>query len=286
MSDLLVHPLTEKQFTAFVNAPSHALMLIGPPGSGKRALAMRLAEAVLSIGEGSFDTHPYALLIAPEAEGKAIGIEAVRSLERFLALKVPVNAELNRVVVIENAHVLTLEAQNALLKMLEEPPAGTLIILTVRHEQTVLPTIRSRAQSIAVGRLEKPTLEAHFSAQDFDPSAIARAYAISGGLPGLMHALLHESEHPLVKATEQARRLLSQSAYERLSMVDELSKQRALAFDVTVILQQMAHISLQKATGQAAKKWQAVLEASYEAGEALAVNAQPKLVLTKLMLSL
>ena len=42
--------------------------------------------------------------------------------------------------------MMTTEAQNALLKMLEEPPAGTVLVLTVNHAQTVLPTIRSRAQ--------------------------------------------------------------------------------------------------------------------------------------------
>ena len=124
------------------------------------------------------------------------------------------------------------------------------------------------------------------AARGFDNQAISKAYSISGGLPGLMHALLNESEHPLLEATEKARQLLSQTAYERLAMVDALAKDRALAMDVAMILQQMARISLQTATGQAAKKWQSVLEAGYEAAEALAASAQPKLALTKLMLSL
>ncbi len=231
--------------------------------------------------------HPYALIIEPEEPGKAIGIEAVRQLEQFLALKVPGKAkEHDRAVVLENAHLLTLQAQNALLKTLEEPPAGTVLILTVNHGQGVLPTIRSRAQAVTVERLEKQVLEDYFGGRGFDNQAIGRAYAISGGLPGLMHALLNESEHPLLEATEKARQLLSQTAYERLAMVDALAKDRTLAMDVAMILQQMARISLQTATGKAAKKWQSVLEAGYEAAEALAANAQPKLALTKLMLSL
>jgi len=86
-------------------------------------------------------------------------------------------------------------------------------------------------------------------------------------------------------ATERARQLLSQTTYQRLLMVDELSKQRQLALDVTTILQQMAHVSLQNAKGEAANKWQAILKASYEAAEALSGSAQPKLILTKLMLN-
>ncbi|HEX5743963.1 MAG TPA: hypothetical protein VFX84_00720 [Candidatus Saccharimonadales bacterium] len=287
MNDLLLHPQTRRRLEAYIAAPSHALMLVGPDGSGKRTLAENLTETVLGLGQGSFAAHPYVLLIAPEEPGKAIGIEAVRQLEKFLALKVPGKPkEHDRAVVLEDAHLLTREAQNALLKMLEEPPAGTVLILTVNHEQAVLPTIRSRAQAVPVDRLEKQVLEDHFGGKGFDKQAIARAYAISAGLPGLMHALLDESDHPLLEATEKARQLLSQTAYERLAMADVLAKDRALAMDVAVILQQMAHISLQTATGPAAKKWQSVLEAGYEAAGALAANAQPKLALTKLMLSL
>ena len=107
----------------------------------------------------------------------------------------------------------------------------------------------------------------------------------SGGLPGLMSALLGQEEHPLLLATQRARQLLSQSAYERLLAVDDLAKQRPLALDVAFIFQQMAHVSLQTATGEAAAKWQAILKAGYQAAEALNVSAQPKLALTNLMLS-
>lgn len=284
MRDLVLNPLTRQQLQAFTAKPSHALMLVGPTGSGKHTLAVALAEEALGINDGGFDNHPYALRIAPE-EGKAIGIEAARRLEQFLALKVPGKTEHDRAVIIEDAHLLTTEAQNALLKTLEEPPEGTVLILTVSHEQAVLPTIRSRAQAIPVGRLDKGSLQDHFKG-DFDQAGIEKAYAISGGLPGLMYALLHEADHPLVEATEKARELLSRSSYERLTMVDELAKQKALAFDVTAILQQMARLALQNATGPVATKWNNILKASYEAGEALLANGQPKLVLTELMLSL
>jgi DNA polymerase-3 subunit delta' len=285
MKQLMLNPLTKQQVGAFIANPSHALMLVGPTGSGKHTLAVNLAETLLALPDGSFDDHPYTLLVAPE-DGKTIGIEAARQLEQFLTLKVPGTSTHDRIIIIEDAHLLTTEAQNALLKTLEEPPEGTVLILTVSHEQTVLPTIRSRAQAIPVGRLERGSLEAHFAKQNFDKTSIDRAYAISGGLPGLMSALLSDADHPLVAATEKARELLSRSAYERLAMVDELAKQKPLALDTTVILQQMARLSLQTASGKAAQKWHNVLAASYEAGEALLSNVQPKLVLTKLMLSL
>lgn len=286
MTDLVLHPITQSQIDEFIAAPSHAVMLIGPIGSGKKTLAERIAEEVLELPPGSYEDYPYKVTIAPEEDKKAISIEAIRALEHFLSLKVPRQAANNRAIIVQDAQLLTLEAQNAFLKTLEEPPKGTVIILGVHNEQSLLPTIRSRAQAIFVKRPERATVDRHFqAAKKHDSKTINQAYAISGGLPGLMHALLNEADHPLMAATEKARQLLSQTAYERLLSVDELSKQRPLALDISFILQQMAHVSLQTASGAAAKKWQNVLSASYEAAEALAANAQPKLVLTRLMTS-
>jgi energy-coupling factor transporter ATP-binding protein EcfA2 len=284
LEDLILHPATRRQLADFTAAPSHAVLLVGPTGSGKQTLAASLSATVLKLPPGGFASYPYKVIITAEA-GKSIGIEAVRQLEHFLSLKVPGQAGHNRAVIINNAQLLSLEAQNALLKTLEEPPRGTFIILTLNNEQAVLPTIRSRAQSIIVKRPERAAVADHFQRHNFDAQAIDQAYAISGGLPGLMHALLEETDHPLKLATERARQLLSQSAYERLLTIDELAKQRQLALDTTFILQQMAHVSLQTSSPAAAAKWQAVLKASYQAAEALASSAQPKLVLTNLALS-
>jgi DNA polymerase III delta prime subunit len=279
--NLVIHPVTERQLEAFRHAPSHAVILSGPTGSGKLSLAKQLAEGLIDLPTGSLDNYAYKSLIR-SAEGKAIGIEPIRELEHFLSLKVPGHKQLNRVVIIEDSHLLTVEAQNALLKTLEEPPEGTIIILTANREDAMLPTIRSRTTSINIRQPEKAALEAHF-AQAVD---LEKIYAVSGGLPGLMSALLDNDEHPLRSATGKARELLTKSAYERLLTVDELSKQRQAALNVLFILQNMAQVSLQSAAGVNSKRWQAILKAAYDAQTALERNAQPKLALTNLMLQL
>jgi hypothetical protein len=285
MKDLLIHPQTRQQLERFIAEPPHAMLLIGPAGSGKRTLAVGLSEAVLGLAPQSFADYPYKLVIASD-EGKAIGIEAVRELEHFLSLKVPGRAAHDRAVVIEDAQLLTTEAQNAILKTLEEPPQGAFVIMYANNGQALLPTIRSRAQSLVIKQPGRAATEAYFKAKGFKDQPVRQAYAVSGGLPGLVHALLHETDHPLLLATQTARQLLSQQAYERLVLADELAKQRPLALDTVFILQQMAHVSLQTAAGPAAAKWQLVLTEAYKAAEALSASAQPKLVLTGLMLGL
>lgn len=285
MNDLLIHPKTNEQLAAFISQPSHAILIVGSAGSGKLSVANNIAETVLGLEASKLDSYGYAKTLS-SVEGKAIGIDSIRELERFLSLKVPIDKDYNRSVIIEDSHNLTLEAQNALLKLLEEPPEGTILILTTNHSQSLLPTIRSRAQIINLTRPDEAQTKGYFSDQDFDAAKIKQAYSISGGLPGLMSSMLGDEEHPLSSATEWARKLLGQTPYERLLSVDELSKQRELSIDITFILKQMAHVSLQAASGKTAKRWEGILKASYEASEGLNSTANAKLTLTKLMMSL
>lgn len=79
---------------------------------------------------------------------KSIGIDEIKRLQKKLFLK-PYKGQ-NKAVIIPQAHTLTTEAQNALLKVLEEPPLHTVIILTTEKKDALLPTIQSRCQIIDV----------------------------------------------------------------------------------------------------------------------------------------
>jgi len=88
--------------------------------------------------------HPDIIIVEPS--GTYIRIDQIRNLCRLLALR-PHEAHL-RVVIISDAQALTTEAGNALLKELEEPPSGTLFILTAPQKSDLLPTVLSRSQVI------------------------------------------------------------------------------------------------------------------------------------------
>lgn len=283
MAELVVHPKTKQQLDRLATHASHAVLLTGPKGIGKATLAAFIAEQLLDIPKGSLAKYPHVIFIRSQ-ERKAIGIEQIRELEHFTSLKIPGSKPIARIALIEDAQAMTLEAQNALLKTLEEPPSDTVLILTTAHPHALLPTIRSRVQSVAVTKPARADIEKFFSGLGSEQDR-KQALAISGGLPGLMTVLLSkDTEHPLTEAVAVSRELLQAPVFERLLRVDELSKRKEFCQDVCFVLMQMAHTALSTATP--ATRWQTVLSAAYEAQEQLIANTQPKLVLTNLMLQL
>lgn len=281
-----MNPVTDKQLGSYVDNPSHSITLVAPTGSGKHSVALMLASRILAIEQDRLTRHPYFKIILSQ-DGKAIGIEAIRELEHFLSLKVPSSLEVHRIIVIEEADLLTIEAQNAFLKTLEEPPAGTIFILTSSHDQSLLPTIRSRSPKVIITKPDYNDLRAYFTKIYSNEIKVDKALVVSGGLPGLTAALLsQDAEHPLFPATVLARKLLTESTYERLLHSDELVKDKPLFLNTLFILQQMAHLSLLSSKGAASVRWQAVLNASYSAQKQLLSNSQPKLVISDLMLHL
>lgn len=94
----------------------------------------------------SFDQTTLALENSVKQNTQSIGIEDIKQMQKKIFLK-PIKSKL-KAIIIDEAELLTIEAQNALLKILEEPPEHTIIILSSETQETLLPTILSRCQLI------------------------------------------------------------------------------------------------------------------------------------------
>jgi DNA polymerase III delta prime subunit len=290
MDDLILDASVRDRCLAFTRRPSHALMLIGPEGSGKGALARHIALSLLNLNSlDALSRYPYLHSIEP-VDG-VHPIAAIRGLQERLRLKTPGSQTVRRVIIIDSAHLMTTEAQNAFLKMLEEPPADTVIIMNVVGHNSLLPTVYSRAQRITIKPPERQLLMDGLGQRGYDQGTIEKNFHVSGGQIGLLMALISkDAEHPLAKAIQQAKILLTSSAYERLLAVESLAKQKQ---DINLLLQalsRIAHAALHQAsqksqTGEV-ERWHKNLEhihrARYQAGR----NANSKLLLTDLMLRL
>jgi DNA polymerase III delta prime subunit len=222
----IAHEHTKREVLQFIEHPAHALEIQGAEGAGKGFVALSLAAELLSLGSASLaENHPY-IHVLNVRDNKA-GINDVRELQKKLTLSVPGNSNIRRVVIIEHFDDLGHEAQNAMLKTLEEPPQQTVLLLTVNRNDQVLNTIHSRTNHITVRPISVGLAMSTLS-EKYAKSEIENAYRISNGDVGLLHALLDDANHPLKQAIGAAKQLLTVSRYDRLARVDVLVKDKEI----------------------------------------------------------
>lgn len=154
----------------------HALLLIGPQGIGKSLVAHHLARAILCESQEPPCNQCGQCLACQEgrhpdlhrlgSEGEVLKIDEIREIKKTLAYP-PLMAS-RRVVLISEAHRLNMAAANALLKSLEEPPAGTFFILVTHALGWVPRTIVSRCQKFLFSRLSDAELAKILQKQDIE----------------------------------------------------------------------------------------------------------------------
>lgn len=163
----------------------HALMLSGPAGLGKQVFARALGQSLLcaersaggfacgrcrSCAQFAAGTHPDYVKLEPEGGGRSIQIDAVREFSRQLHLTSQYRH--GRAGLLHQAERLTMAAANSLLKTLEEPPAGSYLILTTNRAAAIPATIRSRCQLIRFQRPDAGTVRTWLTRQGVDPALI------------------------------------------------------------------------------------------------------------------
>ncbi len=238
----------------------HAYCVYGPNGSGKEELVRYFAQMLLCHAkDGALPCgvcascvhfmkklHPDLVEIRKSEDEKNIGIEAMREAQRQMSLH-PSFGE-RHVVIVYDAQDLSHEAQNSVLKFLEEPPASTVVLFVTSHVSSLLPTVRSRLLPIKLSLLRPDIVSAFLRKNHPNLSGddIRFISEISAGRMKEAEALTSDS-NALRQSREKYRsalQFLLQPTGERLTTIRTAFGKKASFMEQQVVARDFCYVML------------------------------------------
>lgn len=220
----------------------HAYLFAGPPGVGRRTLALRFAQALncptpvesgVPCGGTCRDCkqieamqHADLAIVQAESEGGTLKVDQIREARRMLTLK-PYQVNY-RVALFLRFQEANDNAANALLKTLEEAPSYAVLILTADNPEQLLPTIVSRCEVLRLRPLKIEEVQKALEAKGLETSKAKLIAHISGGRFGYALRLI-EDDFLLEKREERLndlQSLISASRVEKFAYADKLSRDK------------------------------------------------------------
>ena len=252
----------------------HAWLISGIEGIGKATLAWHIAHHVLSNGENPLGNlnlkHPTAKLILAGAHPDMLVVRRMPNDKGDLRDSIVVEDALKiasflhktathdgwRVVLIDEAHALNRHGQNAILKILEEPPARALIVMTATSPGALLPTIRSRCRALPLEPLSETSMKSILArfAPEVSGDELTQLIALAGGSAGFALKVIRTETLPLYAELRELLDAMPNLDIGRLhKLADRLGRKAdAESFDVlTALLTDLLRVAVHaRATGE------------------------------------
>jgi DNA polymerase-3 subunit delta' len=174
------------------NKFSHAHIFLGEDGIGKSVIAKNIA--IKLIGESEYKDYVDIVHFRSEKNKASIGVNAVRELIQEINKK-PYQSE-KKVVIIHEGHKMTIQAQNALLKTIEEPPKNVFVFILCENIENILDTIKSRCQIHKFNTLSEDDMRTYLQVNypELNEDNIALLLSFSSGIPGKAEFLMNNEE--------------------------------------------------------------------------------------------
>jgi DNA polymerase-3 subunit delta' len=239
------------------DAVGNAYLFFGPPGVGKGEAALQFARALLCLSEGgdvcgtcdscrrTHTGHPDFFHVEPEKGKKTIRIKQVREAQELLALTPSLGRR--KVAVFDPADSMTAESANAMLKTLEEPPEGTVLILVADNQGALPATVLSRCRKVSFGQLEEEDVREVLLREGWMEAEATAAAGLAEGSPGL--AMSVESDTWKKALVVLDAMLDARSTGGVLEQVEKRVQDRTEAEFVTRILLSRARRELRRRIG-------------------------------------
>ncbi|MFA6131216.1 MAG: AAA family ATPase [Patescibacteria group bacterium] len=264
---------------------AHAYLFSGPAHIGKTLIARCFAAEMLGVDEKSLDYHPnYYFVDFPidEKTGepkKHIDIESIREARDRMNLSTFDGGR--KILIVNHADTMTIGAQNALLKTLEEPKGDALIILLASMPKILLPTIVSRAVHLRFFPVSTQSILEGLGDEGKKIASLIETYAL--GRPGIAKSLLDAEEHEIVlEELQSAKDFLASPLAKRFGMIQGLIKKADPAFIMKTIVTwrlELHALLLQELNTPQSEKSAKALLALDEAEESIRRNGNVPLAL-------
>ena len=284
-----------------------AYLFEGPAGTGKAALAAWFARLLLCKGADRAAVEPcgrchdcrllatgaHPDLHVVEADGPRIKVDAIRELRAALGLVA--NERGRRIALIPEAEKLRAEAANALLKTLEEPPPGAVLLLVTSSAEALPRTLRSRTRRVRFPVVSERAVAAALEAEGMSPADAALASQLGGASPAAARAWAEKSLDAAREMHDVLARSRELSVSEILDFAESFrrtgdeGRERARAFiEVqSAFARSQAEAAASGRDSRALERWLRAFESAARArGELLQRNLNPQLVVESLLLEL
>lgn len=272
---------------------AHAYAFLGPQGAGKTTIAEHFVATLLGVPREQLSSHPDVTLMGREEDDKgnkkqSISLESIKEACERLGLSAVHSL---KVVIIEDADTMTLQAQNALLKTLEEPQGQSLVILLGKDRSRLLPTILSRVVSVSFVHVPTEVIKEGLLAEGYATRVAEEAARLAGGRPGV--AMSYADADKLMMARRERtelERFVEAPLYQQIKTLAEITKgDDALSADARLAwLDSLTDVLHEQLAVPSERQLNIVraLQATLQAREALRDNVSPALALERIALQL
>lgn len=214
---------------------SHFYLLSGPEGSGKHTLAKLMAAAILCRGQNKpclnciackkvMDGNHPDFITVDDPEKKTVTVDLVR--EARTDMYIQPNESDHKIYLFPRAQDMGLPGQNALLKVLEEPPAYGVFLLLTDNPDKLLPTVRSRCTELHLRPLSEEILRRELSGRfpEAEPEDLEAAILRSGGFLGQAMSLLNSGNVIQPQTEDFAKAFSQKNSLELIRVLVPLEK--------------------------------------------------------------
>lgn len=237
----------------------HALLFTGPKGVGRFLTAITVAKSLNCLGQEQGDccdrclscskvakeVHPDVHLLTPE--GSSLKIDQIRGLTQEATFR-PYEGQ-RKVFILDQADTMTEQAQNALLKTVEEPPGAAVLVLIAPEVSALLPTLASRCSQIRFGPLPQDVIAARLQQEGCDDEEAHFLASLAGGSLGRAQELRTSPFQEIRGLVEQAFALPAGSTLPVLDLAEQVVRQKeTLSLFLEALLAWCRDLTISKVT--------------------------------------